>query len=269
MMQENIAKFCNICETLCKTMLKEERQALILEKLTTHKKINFNDLSKFLNVSYDSIRRDIIELEDKGLLKKVHGGAVINSYLPMVNDNKKGNGGSEEISILSKKALTLFENHQTIIMDGGTTNFFMAQQLPKMLEATIVTNSPALAMVLNDHPTLEVILLGGSYFKRYQITLGTEVYHQLEHLNADYYFIGINGIDPDKGLSIRHYEESLIKQKMMRSAKKTVCCAIEEKLHLHESYKVCDFSEIDYMITHLNPMDEALQAFQGKRVEII
>ncbi|RFS15758.1 DeoR/GlpR family DNA-binding transcription regulator [Emticicia sp. C21] len=250
-------------------MLKEERQTLILEKLATDKKINFTDLSKFLNVSYDSIRRDIIELEDKGLLKKVHGGAVINSYLPYVSDAKKGLTSSDEINILFKKALTLFENHQTIIMDGGTTNFFMAQQLPKMLEATIVTNSPALAMVLNDHPSLEVILLGGSYFKRYQITLGSEVYHQLDHINADYYFIGINGIDPNEGLSIRNYEESLIKQKMMRSAKKTVCCVIEEKLHLQEAYKICDFSAVDYLITNLSPMDEALNGFQGKGVEII
>lgn len=268
-MQKNSANICNICKTVCKTMLKEERQILILEKLATDKKINFTDLSKFLNVSYDSIRRDIIELEDKGLLKKVHGGAVINSYLPFLNDARKGVTSSEEINTLSKKALTLFENHQTIIMDGGTTNFFMAQQLPKMLEATIVTNSPALAMVLNDHPTLEVILLGGSYFKRYQITLGTEVYHQLEHINADYYFIGINGIDVNQGLSIRHYEESLIKQKMMRSARKTVCCVIEEKLHLQEAYKVCDFSAIDYLITNLNSTDEALKGFQGKGVEII
>ncbi len=250
-------------------MLKEERQRLILEKLNTDKKINFVELGKFLDVSYDSIRRDIIELEDKGFLKKVHGGAVANSYLSVLGTKKNGASSSEELSILSKKAQKLFENRQTIIMDGGTTNFFMAEQLPKTLELTIVTNSLPLAMALNEHPKIDVILLGGTYFKRYQVSLGNEVSRQLEHINADYYFMGVNGVHPHKGLSIRHYEESLIKQQMMAAAKKTVCCIIEEKINVQEAYKVCNFQQLDMMITNLKPTDIALKDFQKSGVEII
>jgi DeoR/GlpR family transcriptional regulator of sugar metabolism len=250
-------------------MLKEERQRLILEKLNADKKINFVELGKFLDVSYDSIRRDIIELEDKGFLKKVHGGAVANSYLSVLGTKQNGANSSEELSILSKKAQKLFENRQTIIMDGGTTNFFMAEQLPKTLELTIVTNSLPLAMALNEHPKIDVILLGGTYFKRYQISLGNEVSRQLEHINADYYFMGVNGVHPQKGLNIRNYEESLIKQKMMQAAKKTVCCVIEEKLNVQEAHKVCNFSQIDLMITNLKPTDIALKDFQKLGVEII
>lgn len=250
-------------------MLKEERQRLILEKLNTDKKINFVELGTFLDVSYDSIRRDIIELEDKGFLKKVHGGAVANSYLSVLGTKKIGTNSSEELAILSKKAQKLFENRQTIIMDGGTTNFFMAEQLSKTLELTIVTNSPPLAMALNEHPKIEVILLGGSYYKRYQITLGSEVSSQLAHINADYYFMGVNGVHINKGLSIRHYEESLIKQQMMQAAKKTVCCIIEEKINVQEAYKVCNFQQLGMMITNLKPNDNALKDFQKMGVEII
>jgi len=249
-------------------MLKEERQRLILEKLNTDKKINFVELGKFLDVSYDSIRRDIIELEDKGFLKKVHGGAVANSYLSVLGTKKNG-ASSEELGILSKKAQKFIENRQTIIMDGGTTNFFMAEQLAKTLELTIVTNSAPLAMALNEHPRIDVILLGGTYFKRYQITLGSEVSRQLEHINADYYFMGVNGVHPVKGLSIRHYEESLIKQKMMQAAKKTVCCVIEEKINVQEAHRVCNFQQLDLMITNLKPTDVALKDFQKQGVEII
>ncbi|WP_394993826.1 DeoR/GlpR family DNA-binding transcription regulator [Emticicia sp.] len=250
-------------------MLKEERQRLILEKLNTDKKINFVELGTFLDVSYDSIRRDIIELEDKGFLKKVHGGAVANSYLSILGTKKYGANSSEELATVSKKAQKLFENRQTIIMDGGTTNFFMAEQLPKTLEATIITNSPPLAMALNEHPKIEVILLGGSYYKRYQITLGSEVSSQLAHINADYYFMGVNGVHIDKGLSIRHYEESLIKQQMMQAAKKTICCIIEEKIDVQEAYKVCNFQQLDMMITNLKPTDNALKDFQKLGVEIV
>lgn len=250
-------------------MLKEERQRLILEKLNTDRKINFVELGTFLNVSYDSIRRDIIELEDKGFLKKVHGGAVANAYLSVLGTTHNGSNSSEELSVLSKKAQKFIENRQTIIMDGGTTNFFMAEQLAKTLELTIVTNSTPLAMALNEHPRIEVILLGGTYFKRYQITLGSEVSRQLEHINADYYFMGVNGIHSHKGLSIRHYEESLIKQKMMQAAKKTVCCVIEEKFNVQEAHKVCSFQDIDLLVTNLKPTDVALKDFQKLGVEIM
>lgn len=250
-------------------MLKEERQRLILDKLSTDKKISFVELGQFLNVSYDSIRRDIIELEDKGLLKKVHGGAVANSYLSILGNKQNGSSNNnEELSIIYKKAQKLFDNRQIIIMDGGTTNFFLAEQLPKTLEATIITNSPPLAMALNDHPKLEIILLGGTYYKRYQITLGNEVSRALEHINADIYFMGVNGVHPEKGLTIRHYEESIIKQNMMRAAKKTVCCVIEEKLGVQESYKVCNFMQIDIMLTHLKPSDSKLVAYQKLGTEI-
>ncbi|MCU0326537.1 MAG: DeoR/GlpR family DNA-binding transcription regulator [Spirosomaceae bacterium] len=250
-------------------MLKEERQRLILDKLSTDRKISFVELGQFLNVSYDSIRRDIIELEDKGLLKKVHGGAVANSYLSILGNKQNGSSNkNEELSIIYKKAQRLFDSKQIIIMDGGTTNFFLAEQLPRTLEATIITNSPPLAMALNDHPKLEVILLGGTYYKRYQITLGNEVSRALEHINADIYFMGVNGVHPDKGLTIRHYEESIIKQNMMKAAKKTVCCAIEEKLGVQESYKVCHFTQIDIMLTHLKPTDAKLTHYQKLGVDI-
>jgi DeoR/GlpR family transcriptional regulator of sugar metabolism len=250
-------------------MLKEERQSLILDKLNTNKKISFVELGKIMNVSYDSIRRDIIELEDKGFLKKVHGGAVANSYLSLLGNKQNGNSlNNEDLNIIYKKAQRLFENRQIIIMDGGTTNFFLAEQMPKTLEATIITNSPPLAMALNDHPKVEVILIGGSYFKRYQITLGNAVVRELGHFNADLYLMGVNGVSSQKGMTIRNYEESIVKQKMMEVSKKTVCCVIEEKLEVQESYKVCEYKEIDLMITNLKTSDIKLKQYQNLGVEI-
>jgi DeoR/GlpR family transcriptional regulator of sugar metabolism len=154
-------------------MLKEERQQLILEKLGTDKKVTLVELGQLLNVSYDSVRRDVIELEDRGLLKKVHGGAIANSYLSMKASRGLGIANNE-FNIITKKAQKLIENHSIVLMDGGTTNFYIAEQLPKSLEITVVTNNPHLATALAEHPKIEVILLGGSFYKRYQITLGVK-----------------------------------------------------------------------------------------------
>ncbi|MCU0467313.1 MAG: DeoR/GlpR family DNA-binding transcription regulator [Arcicella sp.] len=249
-------------------MLKEERQQIILEKLGTDKKVTLVDLGQLLNVSYDSVRRDVIELEDRGLLKKVHGGAIAHSYLSMKPSKGLGIVNTEFVTI-TKKALKLIENNKIILMDGGTTNFYIAEQLPKNLDVTVVTNNPHLANVLADHPKVEIILLGGTFYKRYQITLGSKTIQDLAHIQADVYFMGTNSISIETGLSIRHYEESILKQKMMQISRKTATCVIEEKINRKENYKVCEFTDLDYMITSLNPTDELLNGFQKKGVEIL
>jgi DeoR/GlpR family transcriptional regulator of sugar metabolism len=249
-------------------MLKEERQQVILEKLGTDKKVTLVDLGQILNVSYDSVRRDVIELEDKGLLKKVHGGAIAHSYLSMKSSKGLGVVNTEFVTI-AKKALKLIENNKIILMDGGTTNFYIAEQLPKNLEVTVVTNNPHLATVLSEHPKIEVILLGGSFYKRYQITLGSKTIQDLENIQADLYFMGTNSISIESGLAIRHYEESILKQKMMSISRKTVVCTIEEKINRKENYKVCNFTDLDCLITSLNPVDNQLIGFRNKGVEIL
>jgi DeoR/GlpR family transcriptional regulator of sugar metabolism len=245
-------------------MMKEERQRLILEELKANKKINFVQLSTLLNVSYDSIRRDVIELEDKGFLKKVHGGAVENSYLNVLSQQKSHIKGDDLKKILDKTRSFFKKKDQLVLMDGGTTNFFIAEQLPKDTHATIVTNSPPLALTLNDHPHVNVILLGGSYYKHYQITLGMDVINQVKNINADLFFMCVNGIHPERGLSIRNYEESIIKQTMIQSSKRTICCVIEEKLDLIEPYKVADIKAIDTLVTNLKPHHELLASTKVK-----
>jgi len=249
-------------------MIKEERQKLIIDKLNRDQKINLVELSELVGVSYDSIRRDVIELEDKGFLKKVHGGAVANSYLSYKTSQGYG-VDSQEVLQLSRKAQKLFENRQTILMDGGTTNFHIAEQLPKNLELTVITNSLPLAAVLHEHPKIETIIIGGSYHKRYQITIGNEAMRQLEHFRPDIYFMGFNGLHPEVGVTLRHYEESVMKQKMAEKSKKVVLCAISEKLNNVETYKVCDLHSVDILVTNFKPTDPIIAPFRQNGIEII
>jgi DeoR/GlpR family transcriptional regulator of sugar metabolism len=244
-------------------MIKEERQKLILENLKTSKKINLGELSAMMSVSYDSVRRDVIELEDKGLLKKVHGGVVSNSYLNILSGQRKDIKNGSELELVISKALKLIKNNQTLILDGGTTNFFLGEKIPKNLNLTIVTNSLPLAMVLNEHDNIEVILLGGKYYKRYQISMGIEVSNQLKRINADLYFMGVNGVDKYKGLTIRNYEESILKQQMMQHSASTVCCVVEEKIGVVEAYQICNLEKINTLITNIPPGSEMLIGYEG------
>lgn len=248
-------------------MIKEERQRYILDKISQDQRINLVDLSQLMKVSYDSIRRDVIELEDKGFLKKVHGGAVANSYLSFKAAQGLG-VANQEVLQLTKKVHKLFENKRIVLMDGGTTNFHIAEQLPKNLELTIITNNLPLATVLNDHPKIETILLGGSYYQRYQITLGGETIRQVEQFRPDLFLMGFNGIHPQSGLTIRHYEESILKQKMMKVSHEIAVCSIQEKFTTVENYKVCDIDDLDYLVTYLKPNDSLLEPFKNSHIKL-
>jgi DeoR/GlpR family transcriptional regulator of sugar metabolism len=256
-----------IISSAYKGMLKEERQKHILEHLKTAKKINLGNLSSMMGVSYDSIRRDVIELEDKGLLKKVHGGVVSNSYLGILSGQRSEVKNGNELEIIIKKTIKLFKNHQIVLMDGGTTNFFLAEAIPKNLQLTVITNSPPLAMALNEHENIEVILLGGKYYKRYQISMGLEVMQQIKRFNPDMFIMGTNGVDNHKGLTIRNYDEAMLKQEMMGISKSTICCVVEEKIGVTEAFQVCDLKNIDKLITSLHPSDDKLKPFES--IEII
>jgi len=86
---------------------------------------------------------------------------------------------------------------------------------------------------------------------------------------VDLYLMGFNGLDPEVGVTLRHYEESVLKQKMAQAAKKVAICAITEKLHTVETYKVCDLQDIDILITSLKPSDVTLNGFRQQGIELI
>ncbi len=124
-------------------------------------------------------------------------------------------------------------------------------------------------MILNDHPKVEVILLGGTYFKRYQITMGFDLIRQLKNFKVDTYFMGTNGISVENGLTIRHHEESLLKQQMMAIASDVVCCSIDEKIGNVETYRICEMNQISTLATNLKPNHELLLPFHGKVQQIL
>ncbi len=249
-------------------MHKDSRQQHILHKLNFDRKVSLISLSQELEVSYDSIRRDVIELQERGMLKKVHGGVIANSFIPM-NVRREIGINSTEIEIIAAKAQKLFEDGQTILMDGGTTNIYVAEQIPKSFEGTIITNNPRLALSLIEHTNTEVILLGGSFHKRYQITAGSDVIERIGFLRVDTYFMGVVGISVNEGLTLRDYEETMMKRQMIQKAAKIVVCAGSEKMSIVANHRICDYADIDTLITNYEQDSTLLQDWRGRDVEVL
>jgi len=249
-------------------MLKRERLKFILDEIRTYNKVLSVELSEKLNVSEDTVRRDIRELSKLGKLKKVYGGAISVSYIPFTHKEREVYAHEEKVEIV-RKARSLISDEDVIFIDGGTTNLEFARLLPEGLRATVITNSLPIALQLTDHPTIELIFFGGKILKSAQVAIGTEVITALEDIRANICFIGTRSLDPEIGLTDLDREEAQVKKALLRNSEEIISLAISEKLYTYQQYRICDVTKINTLVTELSPDDPKLIPFMEKGLCIL
>lgn len=229
-------------------MLKSERQNLILEVLNREKKIIASEMSDRLKVSEDTVRRDLNELDELGLLKRVHSGAL--KIGPAIVDfTTREHVALEEKIRLAKRGVTYIKPNSVVLIDGGTTNYQLVKQLPKDMRCTIVTNSVPIMMLLKEYENVNTIILGGNLYQQSSITVGYDTIKQLECIRADLFFMGVSHLDHDIGISIATMDECHTKQKMCDASSKVIGMATKEKLGTVSNFIVCKTSDLTYLIT--------------------
>ena len=249
-------------------MLKRERQAYILHQVNLHNKVLSADLSQHINVSDDTIRRDLQELAEAGKLIKVHGGALSPSF-------HNGHHTSREVysytqkKIIAQKAISLIRDGMFVLTGGGTTIIELARALPMNLHATFISGSiPAIYEYMN-HPNIEVIAIGDKISKNSKITVGLEAISRIRQLKADLCFLGINAINIENGVSDNDWEVVQIKKAMIESAQKLVCLTIAEKINSLQPIQVCDIQKIHTLITELPPDDPILVPYRKAGIQVL
>ena len=145
-------------------MVREKRFKYILEKLSDESEVGFAALSLDLNVSEDTIRRDIDTLASNGLLLKIRGGAIPRSHNPLTFKERIGRFRDDK-EIIALKAQTLIKSGQTIFMDGGTSVYTLVSLLSTDIKLTVITNNLAIIPALSAYSGVELIVLGGKYLK--------------------------------------------------------------------------------------------------------
>lgn len=249
-------------------MLREERLQIILKMLETDQRVSSVRLSEILNVSDDTIRRDLNELAENGLLKKVHGGAIPKSPIPY-KLAERINFAHEEKLVLAQKAQQFFKNGQVIVLDNGSTNMEVARLMSPDLKATVFTTSIPIAQILCEHPTIELIMLGGRVFKDAQNTYGTEVIDLLNKIRVDVFLLGVCGMHHKIGVTMPDWEESVVKRKMVEVSEKVIALITADKLNTAENYVVCSYPQIDFMLTDDTISAEQLLDYEGLGVEVL
>lgn len=249
-------------------MLKETRHDYILNEVRIRNRVLLSDIAIHLNVSEDTVRRDLKELHDRGQLRKVHGGAVAKSFYPFTY-HKEDIYDHPNKMVIAKKAVQLIKPGQVVLITGGTTNLELITELPEDLSATFFTPSLQAATQLAQHPTVEAILIGGRVSHDAQIALGADALNTLSQIKADICFLGTGHLDPTHGLSEFDWEVVQLKKAMIRASKQIVSLTLSAKLNSSQRYQVCPLQSISTLVTELDPHHDLLASYRQEGVHIL
>ena len=249
-------------------MLKKARHSYILEQIDLHNKVLSSTLSLDIYVSKDTIRRDLMELEQKGKLVKVHGGALSRS-LGQIDLPVNEVYSQDHKRVIAQKAISLISNGMFVLTGGGTTIVEMAKLLPHDLKATFISGSIAAILEYMEHPNIEVILIGDRISKNAKITVGSEAIAKIGQIKADICFIGTNAIDLQHDMTDNDWEVVQLKKAMIEASQKVVCLSIAEKINTFQPIHICELNKIDILVTELSPDDPLLEPYAKAGIKIL
>ncbi|MFK0163557.1 DeoR/GlpR family DNA-binding transcription regulator [Rhizobium sp. NPDC090279] len=248
-------------------MLTSQRKALILDRLRRDGQVIAKALADDLDLSEDTIRRDLREMAAAKLLKRVHGGAL--PLAPELPDFTARQALSSDAKRrLGAYAANMIKPGQTVFLDGGTTNAEIARQLPKDLAATVVTHSPTISGELEHHPLAEVILIGGKLYKHSMVATGAAAMAAIASIRADIFFLGVTAIHPARGFSTGDFEEAAIKRHIAQCSAETYVLATPEKLDAVSPCQILPMGSVSGLIVPSDVSEESLAPYRDGEVPL-
>lgn len=251
------------------TMNKIKRHQIILQEIHLHNRVILSDLTRKLNVSMDTVRRDVQELDKLKQLKKVHGGAVSNGFT-IHTDHSREIYEQENKSIISKKAISLLNHGDVVLISGGSTNLEFAKLIPKGMNLTFFTPSLPMAVELLSSASkrYKVHLIGGELSRGSQLTTGASCISLLSEITADICFLGTGYLDFENGITEPDWDIAQLKKAMIKASRKLVSLTISKKLETYNRFKVCDVISLQALVTELEPSDAALQKYRKIGIQV-
>lgn len=237
-----------------------ERQEKILEILKEKKTISVNKLSQLLYCSGATTRRDLVRMEQKGLITRTFGAVMLNAN----SSNRETSFELREKSnisdkrILCKKASTYIRNNATIFIDSSSTLLHLVPFLKNYINLTIITNGLTIANEITFQTKHSVIVLAGTIQPDTNSILGALALNVLSQFHADIAFVSCGGIDLDFGLSESTADSAEIKRYMIKNSELSVCLFDSSKYRKKKSFKTCNVETLDVLVTN-NEVVEELQ----------
>jgi DeoR/GlpR family transcriptional regulator of sugar metabolism len=245
-------------------MRQAERILKVQELFARQEFVDFQQLCSIFGTSKSSIRRDLLELEQKGVVRRVHGGAIsLQVRDEGVDFGRLSRSSQDEKSRIGRLAASLVGDGQTVILGGGSTAVEVAKELVSR-PIQVITNSIPVVQVFWDSKQVEVTLTGGYFYPRLGVQLGPICERMLNSVSADMLIMGIRGITA-AGISDHNtlIVESL--RAMIRAARKVVLVADHSKFGISGMVQVATLDDVDQVVTDsaLDPQFRKMLGEQG------
>ncbi len=252
----------------------KERRSRILEELKRKNIVRVTELSEKFRVSSVSIRRDLQELEEMGLLKRIQGGAVnafLNNLTPPLAQRMEIN--NEKKDRIGRVAASLVKHGDRLIIDSGTTTLRVAKyitgRIAEIQSLTIITGFLPIVRELGHLGGVHMILLGGIYLPEYDLVVGPPTIEQLKGLHAEKMFLGTDGLTLQKGLTTANLLEAEVARAMVRAADKVIVVTDSSKIGMIGLATIMPIDRIHTLITDTDAPSDFVTMLQDQGVEVI
>lgn len=247
-----------------------ERHKYILNTLHKEGFVKVVDIAKKLDVTTVTVRKDLKALEEKGLLYRTHGSASpVNPHTADRNVKEKEKIRTKEKQLIGIFAARLIEEDDSIIINSGSTICAFAEQIEPKDRLTVVTSSIKATSILGEHEGINVSQLGGTLRRSSMSVIGSYTLSFLENITCSKVFLGVDGIDPDFGVTTSNIEEAELNRAMMSVSLKTIVLCDSSKFGRKGFGKICNLDKIDVVVTDEGISPSMCKLLEEHGVEVI
>jgi DeoR family fructose operon transcriptional repressor len=246
-----------------------ERRQEIATLIDERGRGDVTELAGRFDVTPETIRRDLTELERRRLLRRVHGGAIsIHRFRSEPAIAEKAAAMAAEKAAIAAAALSFVPEHGSVLMDAGTSTLALAQIFPER-ELTVFTHSVAIALELSARSSLQLYVIGGRMRTRTLANVDDWALRQLAALRVDVAFVGTNGFSVDRGLSTPDPAEAAVKHAICLAGEQTVVLADHTKLDEESAVRFAAIDEFDVLISDRGLAEADRRALDEAGVEVV
>jgi DeoR family glycerol-3-phosphate regulon repressor len=250
-------------------MLNSHRREFILRRLSADNRVSVAELMEGLDVSNETVRRDLKDMETEGLLRRIHGGAIGISHIRDEPINKRAEKAAKEKAAIAQLAVGLISDHTSIFLDTGSTTEALAKQLGRFTDLKLYTNSLKVAQAAREHFGVSVFMTPGQMRKVELDLVGYDTVFYIQNFLFDTVFMGAAGVDVERGFMDFEEDEARIRQALVKSGRNKVMLADSSKFGKSANICTAKFEVIDRLVTDSKPADKFLKQFKSSEVKVL
>ncbi len=240
-----------------------------MKSLDLHGTCTVAELMRQLEVSNETIRRDLKAMADKGLVERVHGGVVLPNLLREADFQKRLNRNAKEKRAIARLAAAQIRDGDSVMMDTGSTTAYVAHELASRRDLLLVTNSTEIARSIAKGTRNRALLTGGELRSDDGALFGAQAIRYVEQFRVLFAILSIGAVHLDDGLMDFHLEEAEFSRAVIGRAKRTILVADHSKFGRQAPVKVCDLDAIDTLITDRPPPPDFAERLTDCDVEVL